>query len=142
MRRIQIHLSKSDLKTIEALRSKGLHSSREISRAHILAALDYQLSDEQIGAVLGVSRKVIWRTLSAYREKGLDYALRDARRSGAPRKYRPDQAQAEVAAVACSQPPPGAKRWTVKLLTEAVGQREGLAGINRESVRQLLKKTS
>jgi transposase len=100
------------------------------------------LSDEQIGAVLGVSRKVIWRTLSAYREKGLDYALRDARRSGAPRKYRPDQAQAEVAAVACSQPPPGAKRWTVELLTEAVGQREGLAGINRESVRQLLKKTS
>jgi transposase len=142
MRRIQIHLSKSDLKTIEALRSKGLHSSREISRAHILAALDYQLSDEQIGAVLGVSRKVIWRTLSAYREEGLDYALRDATRSGAPRKYRPDQAQAEVAAVACSQPPPGAKRWTVKLLTEAVGQREGLAGINRESVRQLLKKTS
>ncbi len=57
-------------------------------------------------------------------------------------RYRPDQAQAEVAAVACSQPPPGAKRWTVKLLTEAVGQREGLAGINRESVRQLLKKTS
>jgi len=81
MRRIQIHLSKSDLKAIAALRSKGLHSSREINRAHILAALGYQLSDEQIGAVLGVSRKVIWRTLSAYREKGLDYALRDARRS-------------------------------------------------------------
>ena len=116
--------------------------SQPVSLRNAKVGLGHQLPEEQIGAVLGVSRKVIWRTRSAYREKGLDYALRDARRSGAPRKYRPDQAQAEVAAVACSQPPPGAKRWTVKLLTEAVGQREGLAGINRESVRQLLKKTS
>jgi len=63
--------------------------------------------------------------------------VRERRKSTAP--IRP---KAEVAAVACSQPPPGAKRWTIKLLTEAVGQREGMAGINRESVRQLLKTTS
>jgi hypothetical protein len=85
---------------------------------------------------------VIWRTRSAYQEKGLDYALSDMNRPGAPQKYRPDHAQAEVAAVACSQPPAGAKRWTIKLLVEAVGQRANLAGINRETVRQLLKKTS
>jgi transposase len=142
MKLIDIQLSKSDRQAVEAFRSQGSHAAREINRAHILAALDDQVPDEEIGAVLGVSRKVIWRTRSAYQEKGLDYALRDVRRPGAPRKYRPDHTQAEVAAVACSQPPPGAKRWTIKLLVEAVSQRAGLSGINRETVRQFLKKTS
>lgn len=141
MKLIDVHLSPADRQTVEAFRSKGWHSAREINRAHILAAWDDHLPDEEIGAVLGVSRKVIWRTRSAYQEQGLDYALRDVGRPGAPRKYRPDHAQAEVTAMACSQPPAGTKRWTLKLLVEAVGQRAGLAGINRESVRQLLKKT-
>lgn len=142
MKPIEVQLSQADRGAVEAFRSKGSHSAREINRAHILAALDDQVSDDEIGAVLGVSRKAIWRTRSAYQEKGLAYALSDVRRPGAPRKYRPDHAQAEVAAVACSQPPAGAQRWTIKLLVEAVGQRTGLKGINRETVRQYLKKTS
>jgi len=142
MKPIDVHLSQPDRQAVETFRFKGLHAAREINRAHILAALDDQVPDEEIEAVLGVSRKVIWRTRSAYQEKGLAYALNDVSRPGAPRKYRPDHAQTEVAAVACSQPPAGAKRWTIKLLVEAVGQRPGLRGINRETVRQFLKKTS
>ena len=142
MKPIDVHLSQPDRHTVEAFRSKGWHAAREIKRAHILAALDDQVPDEEIEAVLGVSRKVIWRTRSAYQEKGLAYALNDVRRPGAPRKYRPDHAQSEVASVACSAPPAGAKRWTIKLLVEAVGQRPGLRGTNRETVQQFLKKTS
>ena len=142
MKPIDVQLSKADRQAIEAFRSQGAHPAREVNRAHILAALDDQVPDEEITAVLGVSRKVIWRTRSAYQEKGLDYALSDVRRPGAPQKYRPDHAEAEVAAVACSQPPAGAKRWTIKLLVETVGQHAGLTGINRETVRQFLKKTS
>jgi putative transposase len=84
---------------------------------------------------------VIWRTQSAYREKGLDYALYDASRPGQPAKYSTDQ-QAEVVALACSQPPEGAARWTIRSLTIAAGHRPKLEGVNRESIRQMLKKTS
>jgi transposase len=77
--------------------------AREVNRAHILAALDRNLSDEQISQVLGVSRMVIWRTRSAYQEKGVDYALHDVSRSGAPRRY-PTGGEAEVVALACQQP--------------------------------------
>lgn len=139
---LEVHLSESERQAVQAFRSKGSHLARELTRAHILAALDDQVPDEEISAVLGVSRKVIWRTRSAYQEKGLDYALNDVSRPGAPRKYRPELAQAEVAAIACSPPPPGVKRWTIKLLVQTVGQRTGLKGINRETVRQFLKKTS
>jgi transposase len=115
--------------------------AREVNRAHILAAVDRKISDEQISQVLGVSRMVIWRTRSAFHEKGLDYALRDVSRSGAPRRYL-SGGETEVVALACQQPPEGAKRWTVKLLTAAARQRPGLQQVSRETIRRWLKKTS
>jgi transposase len=141
MRRIVVQLSNEDRQVIDPLRSKGIHPVREVNRAHILAALDQGIPDRQISAVLGVSRKVVWRTRSAYQERGVHYALEDSPRAGAPRKYG-GSAEAEVAALASSRAPSGAKRWTIKLLVQEVRKRPGLAQINRESVRQFLKKTS
>jgi len=54
----------------------------------------------------------------AYLQGGLDLALRDVARPGNAKRYRTD-AEAQVAALACSDPPAGAGRWTVALLTEA-----------------------
>jgi len=141
MRRISIQLSEEERKTLDYFRQKGIHHARQNNRAHILAALDRKVPDQHIKDVLGVSAMVIWRTRAAYHEKGLDFALNDAARPGAPRKYD-TPAAAEVAALACGPPPSGAKRWTIKLLVEAARQRPGMASITRESLRQLLKKTS
>jgi len=140
MRRIQIKLSKTERRTLEAFRTKGLHQARELTRAHILAALDQDVSDEHIHQVLGVSRMVIWRTRAAYQEQNLAYALADAPRAGAPRHYQTDQ-EAEVVALACSQPPAGRKRWTLQLLTAEARQRPTLQQISVETIRRFLKKT-
>jgi transposase len=141
MRRIPVELSRADRRAVDAVRSRGNHGAREVNRAHILAASARGLSDEQIGQVLGVSRMVIWRTRSAYQEQGLEYALHDVARCGAPRRY-PTGQEAEVVALACEQPPPGAKRWTIKLLTAAARQRPELGQVSRETIRRWLKKTS
>ncbi len=141
MKSDQIQLSAEDRRFLHAFRSKGQHSARELTRAHILLASQAQVATTQIQQVLGVSRMVIWRTQSAYREKGLDYALYDAARPGQPPKYGTDQ-EAEVVALACSQPPEGEARWTIRSLTIAARHRPKLEGINRESIRQILKKTS
>ncbi len=141
MKSHQIKLSAQDKRFLAGFRSKGQHSARETTRAHILSALEAGVSTVPIQKVLGVSRMVIWRTQSAYREKGLDYALYDAARPGQPAKYGTDQ-EAEVVALACSQPPEGAARWTIRLLTIAAGHRPKLSGVNRETIRQILKKTS
>jgi len=136
-----LHLSSRARRFLKQFRSQGEHLARELTRAHILLALAESVPIAQIQQVLGISRMVIWRTRSAYEEKGLDYALYDVARSGQPVKYDTDQ-QAEVIALACSQPPEGAARWTLRLLTVAARHRPKLEGINRESVRQILKKTS
>jgi hypothetical protein len=78
----QIELSVVDKRFLEGFRSKGHHSARETTRAHILLAAAAGVPTVHIQSVLGVSRMVIWRTRSAYREKGLDYAVHDAARPG------------------------------------------------------------
>ena len=141
MRTGPLVLSARDRRFLEQFRSQGEHWARESTRSHILLGLADSVPVAQMQRVLGISRMVIWRTRSAYQEKGLDYALYDVARSGQPLKYDTDQ-EAEVVALACSQPPKGAARWTIRLLTVAARHRPKLASINRESVRQILKKTS
>ena len=141
MRQTEIHLTEKDKVALKAFRSKGQRMVREINRAHILLALDGKVSESLIMQVLGVGRTAIWRTRSAYVEKGLDYALHDVSRPGQPRQYGTDQ-QAEVVALACSAPPNGAKRWTIRLLTKVARRRPKLKNISRESIRLFLKKTT
>ena len=141
MRQTQLSLSKRERESVEAFRSKGEHMAREFNRAHIVAALDRRIPERQIMAVLGVGRTAIWRTRAAYLEGGLEFALHDVARPGKPQRYRAE-AQAQVAALACSSPPQGAKRWTVALLTQAARRHPQMRQISRESIRRLLKKTS
>jgi hypothetical protein len=139
MRQTEIQLTEEDRATLKLFRTKGQHRAREINRAHILSALEQNVPEKQIMSVLGVGRTAIWRTRSAYLEKGLVYALHDVARPGQPIRYGIDQ-QAEVVALACSEPPKGAKHWTIGLLTEAARRRPKLKKISRESIRLFLKK--
>jgi transposase len=142
MRRILVKLTSKERRLVQRFRSTGLHMAREVNRAHVLAALDADVSDAQIAEVLGVSRMVIWRTRSAFQEKGLEYALHDIARPGAPPVYSSAD-EAAVTALACSKPPAGRKRWTVDLLTSAARQHATeLRAVSRETVRRWLKKTS
>jgi transposase len=141
MRQTKLVLKPEDREKLRVFRSKGLHHAREVNRAHILLALDRNMPEATIQAMLGVGRTAVWRTRSAYCEGGLDYALHDVVRPGAPRDYQTDQ-EAKVVALACSQPPPGAKRWTIRLLTQAARKESDMKQISRESIRRFLKKTS
>ena len=66
MRQTELHLTDEDRELIESYRAKGLRYAREVNRAHILYALDREIPEAQIMAVLGVGRTATWRTRSAY----------------------------------------------------------------------------
>lgn len=141
MRQTELHLSERDRALVEEVRSKGLHHSREVNRAHILACLDRGVPEAQILAVLGVGRTALWRTRAAYLQGGLDLALLDVPRPGRPRTYDTD-VEAQVVALACSAPPKGRKRWTIVELERAARREPGLGTLSRETVRRMLKKTT
>ena len=106
-----------------------------------LAALDRKIPEPVIMQVLSVGRTAIWRTRAAYLEGGLDFALHDEARPGRPKQYE-TEVEAQIAALACSAPPPGAQRWTIALLTEAAWRHPKMKTISRETIRRALKKTS
>ncbi len=141
MRQTELHLSEEDRAVVEEVRSKGLHQSREINRAHMLACLDRGVPEAQIMTVLGVGRTALWRTRAAYLQGGLELALFDVARPGRPRRYDTD-VEAQVTALACSAPPEGRKRWTMVELERAARRETGLGNLSRETVRRMLKKTT
>jgi hypothetical protein len=140
MRQTELHLTDEDRAVIDAIRSKGMHYSREVNRAHILSCLDRGIPEAQIMAVLGIGRTAVWRARAAYLQGGVDLAVFDVARSGRPCQYDTD-AEARVTALACTTPPEGRQRWTLVELERAARQEHGLGSVSRETVRRMLKKT-
>ena len=141
MRQTELRLTEKDREVIESYRAKGLRHPREVNRAHVLSALARGVPEARIMEVLGVGRTVIWRTRAACLAGGAEYALRDMARPGKPPRYGAD-VEAQISALACSEPPAGARRWTIALLERAAQAQAGIGPISRETVRRLLKKTA
>ncbi len=141
MRQTELHLTPADRAVVDEIRSKGVHHSREVNRAHALSCLDRGVPESQIMEVLGMGRTALWRTRAAYLQGGVEMAVFDVARSGRPKQYDTD-AEARVTALACSAPPKGRQRWTLVELERAARQEYGLGAVSRETVRRMLKKTT
>jgi hypothetical protein len=100
MRQTELHLNEEDGSVVDEIRSKSLHQSREVNRAHVLSALDRGVPEAQIMAVLGMRRTAVWRTRAAYLQGGVELAVFDLARTGRPRQYDTDD-EARVTALAC-----------------------------------------
>jgi len=66
----------------------------------------------------------------AHQQGGLERALYERPRPGKRQR---------IIALACSQPPEGRARWTVRLLAEESVKRKLVPGIGRETIRVLLE---
>ena len=135
----KVSLSPEEREFLQHFVRTGTKKARAIRRARVLLLLDEGHHHEEISSLIGVHRQSIWRTKKRFLEEGLDSALSDRPRPGQPRKYDERQ-EAEIIAMACTTPPKGQKRWTVRLLTEQMRRRRGFETLNRETVRLVLKK--
>jgi hypothetical protein len=140
-RTYSIKLSKEERQYLERYVREGKKSARAINRARILLLADEQNSDEQIIAVLGVSRTTAYRIRKGYGEVGVHKALQEKSRSGAPSRID-GRVEATLTMLACSDPPDGHSRWTLQLLADKVVELGVIESISVESVRTTLKKTS
>lgn len=141
MKRSTVKLTPVELDYLRSFKKSSKRSQREYDRANILLLLHKGKKDAEIEDFIEVDRTTIWRTRKRFLKAGLTIALEEKARSGQPRKYGQNQ-EAEVIALACSDAPEGRSRWTLELLTETLGQKEGLETINRETIRLILKKTN
>jgi transposase len=121
---------------------------RRLKHAQILLKADEAegepgRSDERIAESLGAGLATVQRVRQRFVEEGLAAALSPYR--GGKRIYdrKLDGAQeAHLIALACSQPPEGQSRWTLRLLARRMVDLKHVDTLSHETVRQTLKKTS
>jgi transposase len=118
----------------------GVHSARSIKRAQILRLAHMNKSDPQIAEQLGLCKATVYNIRRRYCTEGLEAALQEKPRPGAPKKFDGRQ-EARFTAIACSDPPMGRQRWTLRLLTDKVVDLELVESISPATVRTWLKKT-
>ncbi len=135
-----VDLSADECEQLPQLVKRGKHSARKVTRAHILLLAADDRTDEQIVAALSTGFATVERTRRRFVEEGLE-CLNERPRRGADRKLTGKQ-EAHLVAVACSTPPEGHARWTLRLLADKVIELKFVDSITRETVRQVLKKTN
>jgi putative transposase len=135
-----VHLSPTERGQLLTQVNRGMQRARVLTRARILLLADEQLSDEEIAETLQVSRGTTFQVRRRYCQEGLEAALHDRPRSGAPPKVT-QRLEAHLTALACSEPPEGRARWTLRLLAERVVELELVDALSHMTVSRLLKKT-
>jgi transposase len=142
-----VTLSDEERQRLETLVRKGKGAARKLQRAWVLLKAEAAphgpaWSDEQIRAAFAVSLVTIYRVRQTFVEDGFEKVLTRATKSRhRPRKLDGEQ-EAHLIALACSTPPPGRRRWTVRLLADKLVELGHTDRVAAETVRQTLKKTN
>ncbi len=138
---VTIRLKFSDRKVLKALISKGSAKAREINRAHILLMSDAGKSPKDISEFLTVQKKTIQNIKERYLKGGLKEALYEKARPGKPPKLS-GKIKAKITALACTDPPEGQGRWSLRLLAEKIIELKYVKSISHTYVGKVLKKTN
>ena len=139
--RHKVFLTEKEFALLQKYVFTGVHSARSIKRAQILLAAHHNRSDPWITEHVKVSKATVYNIRRRYCTEGLQAALKDKPRPGAPKKLD-GRGEARFTAIACSDPPLGRQRWTLRLLADKLVELELVDGISPATVRSLLKKTS
>lgn len=141
-----VRLTARDRQQLQRLVATGTAPARTLTHARILLKADAApagpgWTDGQIRDALDVSLATIVRVRRAYVQAGCAVAIqRQPPTTTRPRKLDGRQ-EAHLVTLACSTPPPGQARWTLRLLTDRFVELDGTL-VSDETVRRLLKKTN
>jgi transposase len=144
--KVEVRLSPDERAALERLVHTGAHPAHATRRARILLKADAAGSDpwpdERIAQALDINRMTVSRVRAQFAAEGLDATLH--KKKATSRQYRKltgDQ-EARLVALACSTPPEGRARWTMKLLADKLVELEVVASVDPSTVWRTLQKTS
>ncbi|MFT3970616.1 MAG: helix-turn-helix domain-containing protein [Micropruina sp.] len=143
-------LSPEDREELERVARSGVHSVSMVRRTRVLLALDTGAAapgpvDERavIAARLGVSCDTIRLVSKRFVESGGDAWYTVGRK---PREMPPvpsqitGEVEARLIALACSTPPEGRARWSLRLLEKHVALVEDIPDLDHSTIGRVLKK--
>jgi hypothetical protein len=142
-----VTLSEAERARLRTLVGSGTAPARRLAHARILLKADQGeagpgWTDAAIAAALEVGLATVARVRQAYATAGLDAALTHKRPDREYARTFDGAREARLIALACSDPPTGRERWSLRLLADRLVALEVVAAVSHETVRQVLKQTS
>lgn len=142
-----VELTEEERQHLENLTSSGMLPARTMKRAQILLKSDNgpqgsHWTYEQVRQAFDVTQVTIAHVRKSYAEEGLQAALY---RKPPKREYKRSldgEGEAHLVALACSEPPAGYQRWSLRLLRDRFVRLGHVEAISHETIRAVLKKTS
>ena len=110
-----IKLTKKEIDRLHHILRGGKYGSRTVNRARILIQSHNGEGKDAIAERLSIGRSTVQRIRDRYRKGGLNMALNENPRPGAPRRLT-EVGEAHLIATACTKPPEGYGHWTLDLL--------------------------
>jgi hypothetical protein len=140
---LSVHLSDKDRHHLDSLLKKGNAPARVQTRVRILLLADrsqgHKRTGQQIAEAVLCCRLTVSQICRRFAQEGLESALYEKPRPGQAPKIT-GEIEAQLVMVACSSPPKGHKRWTLKLLADKLVQMELVESISEVAVYKRLKK--
>lgn len=141
-----VTLTDEEAAQLRMLVDTGKSAAYRIKHANILLKADESCggwTDREIAEAYGCSTRTVENVRQRYVLQGLEAALERKKRETPPTEPILDGAgEAKVTALACSTPPDGFARWTLKLLANECVQLEIAESISPQTVMRTLKKTN
>jgi hypothetical protein len=138
----KVNLSADERKELQRLVSTGTVAAYTRTRAHIFLKADQgphgpAWTDQYIAQALDVGRVTVERTRNALVLEGVPVALQRKKREHPPVPRELDgSGEAQLLALACSEPPEGHAQWTWQLYADTLLELEAVESISTDTVRR------
>ena len=142
-----VELTSEERSHLKRMINTGKTAAYKQRHARILLLADQNskaaaMKDDDIAKAIGCGRVTVERIRKRFVEEGLQDALA---RHKSRRQYQcklDGKSEARLIALACSEPPEGEKRWTLRLLADRMVALEYVDSLSYQTVRRTLKKTN
>ena len=145
-KRYVVDLTAEERDHLKNLINKGKAAARTLLKARILLKADAGprgegWADERIADALETNTGMVYQVRRRLVEEGFDAVLtRKQRKTPAVKPVFDGEKQARLTALACSKPPRGRQRWTLRLLADKVVELEIVDSVHFNTVGRTLKK--
>jgi Homeodomain-like domain len=142
-----VRLSSEERQHLETMIRKGKGPARRLLKARILLKADVSdagpgWTDSKIVAALDTSASMLYRVRKQLVEEGFEAVLsRKQRATPAVARIFDGEKEAKLIALACSKPPKGRARWTLRLLENKVVELGIVEHASDSTIHRTLKKT-
>ncbi len=144
--RYRVTLTEEEREQLEAISTKGKRAARTVLYARALLLLDAGEHGPKwivvkVAEALGTTPRSLEHLKRRFVEDGLSAAIERKKRVKPPREIQfGGEFEAHLLALACSDPPTGKKRWTVRLLAEKLIELKIVPTVSPMTVCNRLKK--